>query len=246
MGGFAIDLDVADYVQRRIYYDCHERSETAVISRLLRPGDIAVDVGANIGYFTLLAAAKVGETGRVHAFEPVPANFAALEHNVRLNGFQNVILHDSALGASNGTILLGSTEADGGHLTSGSYTQDGPCHQVAVPVRRLDDCLPAAPPPRHLRLVKIDVEGGEAQVLHGFRRTLAATPPDAIVMEVNIPLLERAGSTPDALLAPLRDAGYSVLAPSLLGRRRPLAGHRRLSAPGGVTNILALRPGVES
>ncbi len=83
-----------------------ERAETATIRSLLRPGDTFIDVGANFGWYTVIASDVVGNDGRVIAFEPAPAALALLRHNIQANGCENVTLEPEALSDRVGTLQL--------------------------------------------------------------------------------------------------------------------------------------------
>ena len=156
-------------------------SETAW--RLLRPGDVAVDVGANIGYMSSLFAARVGPQGRVEAFEPHPRIFARLSHNLtgaRTIGTQRaasrIALHQCALGNRDGTAYL--VEPRSFRMNEGASTMasaDGGVGDDAapagfeVPMARFDSVFGD----REIALLKVDVEGFEAQVLQGAEYALA-------------------------------------------------------------------------
>lgn len=238
LGRVWMRLDLDDYVQRRIFYGCHEVPETRLLRRLLRPGDAVTDVGANVGFYSLLAADLVGREGRVHAFEPVPANRVALEDHAAANDLPQIVVHPAAVGAEPGRLVLGLDHPDpsaGG--VSGHYTVGGARERVVAPVVRLDDHLEGRP---RQRLVKIDVEGSEPDVIAGLAATLAANPPDAILVELNRGALARRGHGPDAVLAALTGAGYRLRGISPRGRLAPFcSGGRR-----PLVNVLALRPGV--
>ena len=83
-----------------------EPAETAWFLRIVKPGDTIVDVGANVGYYTIIGSRLVGDKGKVYAFEPEPAKFELLEKNVRLNGLTNVVLERKALSNRKGTLKL--------------------------------------------------------------------------------------------------------------------------------------------
>src|SRR5262249_684607 len=96
--GLRMRVRLDDYIGNFIYYwGCWEPDESWVIRALLRPGDVFVDVGANVGYFSPLAARAVGPLGRVIAFEPTPPTLEELRHNVALNDLQNVTVHGEAV-----------------------------------------------------------------------------------------------------------------------------------------------------
>jgi FkbM family methyltransferase len=215
-------LDLDDYVQRRIFYESHEPEQLAFFRRFLRRGDVVLDVGAHVGLFTLVSALEVGPVGEVHAFEPVPANFAALEANVELNGFENIVLNRAAVGAENGEVELGIPDdalALGGE-TSAMYTVGGGARTVSAPLIRLDDYVGALGD-REIRILKMDAEGLEPSVLEGFRDRLQHAPPAAIVLEVNVELLDRHGFTGPELISELRSYGYELYRPTVRGVPKP-------------------------
>jgi FkbM family methyltransferase len=135
--------------------------------RHLRPGDHAVDVGANIGYYSLLLSRCVGPQGRVHAFEPEPANFALLQANLRFNGCSNVVVYPLALADGDGQRALFLCPSNrGDHRLGFSPDRD----IVTVRVTTADQCLG-----RHsgeLDFVKIDAQGAEELVLRGMRQLI--------------------------------------------------------------------------
>ncbi len=142
------------------------QAEARFFRRYLRPGDVVIDVGANIGLTTLAASRLVGDSGRVVAIEPHPRIFDYLAKNLRLNGVRNVVAHQAACGAEEGTLRLSDLRAD-------DQNHVGPAAGgVETPVRRLDDLVVGEP---RVTLVKIDVEGFEKFVLEGAPATLGRT-----------------------------------------------------------------------
>src|SRR5882672_7947426 len=100
--GARMILDLADHIERHVYLGSYEPLNVHRFMRTLRPGDTVFDVGANIGFFTALAARRVGASGRVLAFEPHPLNFAALSEMVTRNGLRCVIPLAVGLDETNG------------------------------------------------------------------------------------------------------------------------------------------------
>ena len=157
-----------------------QRQLSVFIETALNPGDLFVDVGANIGYFSMIGAMAVGPSGRVHAFEPDPDNFQLLNSNRQINNFENIICHQLALGRQTGesTLHLEPTNRGAHSLMSGKSTGDS----VPIKVRRLDEVLQDEPLPP--RLVKIDVQGLDLAVLDGMSGLLAKqSMRPVIVME---------------------------------------------------------------
>jgi FkbM family methyltransferase len=149
-------------------YRVWQRPLTAFIAQALRPGDGFVDVGANIGYFSVIAASAVGTRGRVHSFEPDPENFALLERNRALNGLEGMRCHAVAVADRIGEAVLHRSASNrGGHSL---LEKPGLAGELRVPVTRLDVVLADEPPPR---IVKIDVQGGDLAVLEGMEGLLS-------------------------------------------------------------------------
>jgi FkbM family methyltransferase len=153
------------------------------LRRLLAPGAVFYDVGANIGFFTILGARLVGPQGRVVAFEPVPACARAVARNIAINGFENADVREQAVGAAGGRErLLVVGEASWSHLASTGRHADVR-DELDVAVVAIDDLVGAGaiPPPD---VVKIDTEGAELQALAGMRATIERHRP-AIVCELH-------------------------------------------------------------
>ena len=153
-----------------------------VCARIVKPGDTVVDIGANIGIVSLWLSKLVGPTGRVHAFEPNPELCEVLSQAIRRNQASNIRPHAVALGARTEQMDL---RIRSGNTGSGSLVQrDGlrDYKVFSVPVRTLDSVV-AEERIESIRLIKIDVEGFEAEVFQGGLRTLQTTRPQAILFE---------------------------------------------------------------
>jgi FkbM family methyltransferase len=153
------------------------------LRRLLAPGDVFYDVGANVGFFTILGARLVGPEGRVVAFEPVPACARAVGHNIALNDFAHAEIREEAVGASSGRAqLLVVGEASWSHLASTGRHADVR-DEIDVTVVSIDELVEAGtiPPPD---VLKIDTEGAELQAITGMRATIEHHRP-AIVCELH-------------------------------------------------------------
>lgn len=158
-----------------------ERHVQQAIADHVKPGDVFYDVGANIGFFSVLAARLVGPDGRVHAFEPEPRNAAAVRRNAKLNGFATITVHEAAVADTVGTIRLIVTEHPGGATIDANSA--GADAQRTIEVKSVTlDSLDAEP----ATFVKIDVEGTEPAVLRGMLR-LAAEHKPLILVEADDP-----------------------------------------------------------
>jgi FkbM family methyltransferase len=209
-GSARLFVDLADHViGLSIVRGAYEANQIAFVRSVLKPGDTAIDVGAHIGFFTIHMAVLVGTAGRVYAFEPVEANLALLERSVAENRFRDrVRARRAAVGATSGTATLTFPREtlntggayllpDGGAALAGNLT-------ARVPLVALDDLDLGGP----VRLIKMDVEGAEPQVLRGAVRLLERDRP-VILSEVHPTQLERASKTDTAaLLSLVRELGY--------------------------------------
>ena len=156
--------------------------QDAIVSNL-NAGDVFFDIGANIGFFSLIAARRVGEDGRVYAFEPVARNAAAIKRSVELNRLGMIEVFPEAVGSHSyrGELLL-AHHIGGAALSSAGAPPDF-SNRVPIDVVALDDIIGR----RGLRppsLVKIDVEGAEIDVLRGMPETLRVCRP-TIIYEVD-------------------------------------------------------------
>jgi FkbM family methyltransferase len=187
-----------------------ERTLTDQFRRCLRPGMLVVDAGANFGHFGMVAADCVGPEGQVFSFEPHGPTFAMLEANAALNGFPHLRTVRAALSDSDGEAVLVTDSANaGGHsLDAGNVGMAG--NESVVPVRTLDSYLAEHAPGRRLGMLKIDVQGFEAQLLEGAAGVIARDRP-AVVVVVSPAMIERVGRTTAAMLRPFADAGYTAI-----------------------------------
>ncbi len=190
-----------------------EPNEFNFLDRILKPGMVFVDVGANDGYFTLFAARRVGPSGRVISFEPSSRERGHLERNIALNGLGNVTVVPVALGAAAGHADLHLAQGvHSGHNTLGHFAHEDvvPANVERVPLETLDAVVSRLGL-SCVDVIKIDVEGGEANVLAGARAVLGERRP-ILMMEVNDGALRAQGSSERALLQMLRDeSSYEVL-----------------------------------
>lgn len=155
-----------------VYVGRFEREQTAAFATAVKNGCVVFDVGANVGYYTLLSSSLVGESGRVVAFEPAVRNIHYLHRHVKLNGLRNVtILPAACSDATGATSFSAGRNSAEGHLTQGSDDAlSGPVVTVSI-----DDfvCATRLSP----NVLKIDVEGAEHLVLKGASATLEHAKP---------------------------------------------------------------------
>jgi FkbM family methyltransferase len=184
----------------------------------LREGMVVIDVGAHIGYYTLLAARSAGNAGTVHAVEPCDENCTVLQENIQINGLENVVIHPCAAGRrqeSRAFHLTGSSDSHGFYPHPCTDT----VRTVEVAVTPLDEIVEGP-----VDAVKIDVEGAEIDVLQGMSRILRENPQLSLWVEWNFPCLRNAGHDPAELPSCLQDLGFREIQvlDDLAGRRRTL------------------------
>ncbi len=194
------------YVSRRIREEgVWEPYETSLLLSLLHPGDVFVDVGANIGYFSVLAASVVGEQGTVFAFEPDPNNYRLLCANAELNGFNdNIIAVEAALSdtAGEGRLFL-SEDNLGDHQV---YAGDEDRNSVPIVLHQGSHYL--AGRLQQLDLLKIDTQGSEFQVIEGLMSLLCGLERKPhIIIELTPHSLRQAGASGRALIELLATLG---------------------------------------
>lgn len=210
----------------------------------LRSGDTFIDVGANVGLFTLLGARCVGARGRVIAFEPGRFAFEMLERNCRLNGLRWVECERKALGECEKDITLNEGEPG-----FDAYTSVGPVVHpsakagtftpVTVP-QVVGDDWGAAYGKGGIRLIKIDVEGAELGVIRGFAKTLSNAAIDAILVEITQDMSKACGFSSGVLWDTLQEQGYSWWTPKNHGGLEPAT-----NVTPSQTMYIALRPGLD-
>jgi FkbM family methyltransferase len=170
-----------DSILSRLIYDGFEKEETDYLSDVLNEGDVFVDIGANVGLFSLLASKIVGGEGKVLCFEPTPVTFSRLIENVKLNDFKNI--HIKNLGLSDKQGKLNFYVSNNGHDAWNSFapSQDNKLESsIEVPVSTMDIEFKDIDKSK-IKLVKIDVEGWEKFVLYGGKDFLVNYNPTVMV-----------------------------------------------------------------
>ena len=245
-GKYRFEMDLSQGFLQKIYFlkpTDYEPETMAAIRRLVQPGMTALDIGAHTGFVTLLLASRVGKTGRVFGFEPVPENFRLLEKNVRSNPLPQVRLVQLALSDQGGAATLTRNPVnDGGHSIGDQHQnpdfagRDLEQLQVQVPTQTLDGWLADQGIDR-VDFIKIDVEGAEGLVFAGARRLLSSPAAPAIICEVADAAQRSVGQTEAGLRQILYDHGYRSF---LLRDGFPelLPGH----PAKGLQNLLFRRP----
>ena len=204
--GYEMRLDLSGWSNRKTYFlgRFYDLATQSVLKAILRPGDTFVDIGANEGMMSLLAARLVGPSGKVIAFEPNPVPRGILEAAIARNRIEQIELRPVGLSDADATLTLSVPRSNSGEGSFGrSAYHDDDLVEVECAVRQGDAQLANVWP----NLIKIDVEGFEENVLRGIAATLARTHCP-IVTEVVALHLERADSSVAALQSIMAERGY--------------------------------------
>jgi FkbM family methyltransferase len=221
------------------YLGLHEYADMAFVLHLLRPGDLFVDVGANVGSYTLLAAS----TGaNCVSFEPLPDTYRKLVRNIGMNGLMSrVDAVNAGVGSSSGELRFTADLDTDNHVVIDTYQG----REERVTVTTLDEKVGD----RNVSLVKIDVEGFEAEVIRGARRLLRTRPPAALIIEAN-DASHRYSSDEEGFVELMRGFGYTPF--DYKPNRRQLVAIPSVSKisnntifcrdPGPITQVVAAAP----
>lgn len=205
--GHKMILDSKDCLQLSIN-EIYEPAETDIIKQEIKKGDIVLDIGANIGYYTLLMADLVGDNGKVFAFEPEPYNFELLRKNIEINTCKNVILEKKAISNCNKrSNLYLSRDNTGMHrLNESKYCEK----HIEVDVVKLDDFFRNDELINKIKFIKIDVEGSELDVLQGMESILEKNNQITILLEFIPEHLMEHGSNPIHVIEFLLDRNFRL------------------------------------
>ena len=216
-------LNLSDYTQRKAWLRAFESEEIKFLQKWLRPGDVAVDVGANVGLLTIPMAKAVGEKGQVFAFEPIEENVRSLQCNLDVNDLRNVVLTNCAVGSFDGNIRLSdehhSSDQSSGFFHRATDSETG----VEVKQIRLDHHFKNTfQTVKEIRIMKIDVEGMEIDVLDGLGDLFDCKKISAVMFETFV----TAGglAEPSAkVIEKISEAGYSIRSVSRSGKLKKTA-----------------------
>jgi len=207
--GADLELDLTNHVDCTIFMGCYEPLNTRLFKRILRPGGTVVDVGANIGYFSLLAAKLVGNAGKVIAVEAHPRNFEVLSAAVQRNGLKQVVPVNIGLSDENGSAqIIMADQNDFANRTASMVPQAG-LSGPTVPVRRLDNCI-SGWNIDVIDLLKIDVDGFETKIVRGAAELLSSGHVRNVIIELDDHWLSASGSSAEELTALFQAAGFSI------------------------------------
>jgi FkbM family methyltransferase len=206
--GMRMQVNPAEVIGRQILCTGWWEPEiSALVRELLSPGDVVLDVGANVGYFTFLASKLVGKTGKVFAFEPDPWSRAVLAGQLRLNAIENVDVLPFGLAEANAeaTLYHGRPKNPG----ETSLRPMPNARATAIELRRGDELVPRELWPS-VKLVKMDVEGAELRALRGLSGLIEGGAAENVLIEVTPGFLTEMGDSEAQLLDFLHERGYTM------------------------------------
>jgi len=242
--GFRFAGNTSDVIQRHVYvFGVWEPDVTAWMTKNVTPDSVVVDVGANVGYFTLLLAELTRPNGSVHSVEPLPSTVRHLRGNIALNpSLGGVVVHDVACSESEGTTEIFRAQSIGNSSTHGGEHSEGLVRRTTL------DLLLKQTDPALISLIKIDAEGDEVGILLGASRTLARLRSGAAVfVEVSPEMLLARGFDGNDALRLMDAAGFDAFGidndytPARYADRRARRPERLLVAPRRDQEVLFIK-----
>lgn len=182
-----------------------EPLQTRLFLRTVKKNNIVFDIGANVGYYTLLASKKVGNRGKVYSFEPDPRNLILLKENVIRNNCTNVVIMPVALSRKTGRARFTQDPANPGE--SGLGKKKG--KKIFVQTKTLTSCVKTFGVKR-IDVIKMDIEGGEVDALSGGKTALSKMKKGTLFIEYNPTSLIMTGYKPETLLRIIKSCGFRV------------------------------------
>ena len=208
-----MNLDMSEPIQRSMYKGLYEPIQTNWFKQILKMGDCVVDLGANFGYYTTLSSKLIGNEGIVFAFEPSLRACSSLYQTIQSNNLVNVELYCYAVGDMNGLVELqvppANFESHSPSILTQPY-QNKYWKSTLVPLVSLDSFFKKNIKLKKIKLIKIDVEGFEPNVLRGLKDLASKGMIENIICEFNSGWLEKNNSSHDELLELFLSLGFVV------------------------------------
>jgi FkbM family methyltransferase len=210
-----------DRLSELIYKQDYEANERAFVCHYLKSGMIFLDVGANIGLYSLIAAKEVGSDGIVYAFEPATKTYLRLLDNIRLNDFRNIKTKQMALSDQNEfrDLVTYVRMYNGWNSLAGQIVTDQRVRKEHIECVRLDRFIDETSLIGQINLMKIDVEGWEWHVLVGGKNILGAPNAPDILIEFSDANMKVAGTTAYTVYNLLKQYGYTLCKIDAVGKR---------------------------
>ncbi|BBW97631.1 FkbM family methyltransferase [Geobacillus icigianus] len=207
---FKMKLNLREFIQNTIYnYGYYEKNETQFLLKKIQSGQTVFDLGANVGYYTLILAQRVGVNGVVHSFEPDSKNFSQLIENIHLNQLSNVVANQLAVSNNNGYVNLYSNSKENGGMKSFVQQSEYVYSQEKVATIRLDNYIEQNKIDK-VDFIKADIEGAEMLAFQGAENLLSSSDAPDIMLEINPSSLSKLGFSDVELQKLLIDYGYKI------------------------------------
>jgi len=183
-----------------------EPLETNLVKNTIKEGDVVLNIGANIGYYTLLAARLVGPKGKVYAFEPDKTNFEIIKKNIRINNYENIIpVNKAVLNKTGKAKLYLSTENKGSHRI---YQAGDSRKYVEIDVVSIDDFFKNKED--KVDFILMDIEGSEAKAFEGMKKVLRKNKKVKILTEFWDWAIEKAGDDSQKFIEEIVKTGFKI------------------------------------
>ncbi|MDO4575650.1 MAG: FkbM family methyltransferase [Planctomycetia bacterium] len=208
--GFQMYADLRQFIENRIaFFGIWEQGTTELFLKSVRPGEVVIDIGANVGYYTLLASQLVGPTGKVYAVEPASLTRERLLRNLKLNHITNVVVLPYGSWDEEGETYLNFHTEERGRSSVIPGNAEEKTVREKILLKPLRDLIPPEEYSR-IRLIKMDVEGAEHRTLKGLLPILEANQPMTIFSEVIPDSLKALGGDADEYIQTLRSLGFAI------------------------------------
>lgn len=207
VNGFTMHIDPTDALGLRTN-KVFEKFETELVKKEVKSGDIVLDIGANIGYYSLIFSRIVGPKGRVFAFEPDPNNFALLRKNIEINNLQNVTLIQKAVSDVSKPISFYLCNYN--HAQHRIYPSSRCNETITVESITIDEYFSGKEFHDKINFVKMDVEGAEYDVIEGMKKTLKLNPNLKMLCEFSPKQIKEHGLEPENILDQLVRCGFKI------------------------------------
>ena len=189
-------------------FKIYEPNQTKIVKKYVHEGDVVIDVGAHVGYYTLLMAQLVGKNGKVYSFEPDPVNFELLKKSVEINGFENVILIQKAV--SNTTEKIKLFLGDNDSAINRIYDAKLGDAKKSIDVESITIDEYFKENDKLFNFIKIDSEGSEAKIINGMEKFLTKNRKLIMMTEFFPFLIKKSGDEPKQYLKSLENSGFEL------------------------------------
>ena len=189
-------------------FKIYEPNQTEIVKKYVRKGDIVIDIGAHVGYYTLLMAQLVGKNGKVYSFEPDPVNFQLLKKSVEINGFENVVLIQKAVSNITDKVKLFLGDDDSAINRIYDAKLGDTKESIDVESITIDEYFKEND--ELINFIKIDSEGSEVKIVNGMKQFLSRNKELVMMTEFFPFLIKKSGDKPNQYLKSLEKSGFNL------------------------------------